>query len=218
MSIQTPAAVYTPTRALQGCTEGVNHFQSVTSFLFQGISDALLQWLDDFLLHDKGVEDIWESIRKFFEICGDYNLKLHAEEMDLFLTVARFCARVVDSNGIRYNPRGFESLIHVKNPERANKLQQFLCASNWLRIRIPDYSRTIAALHKLMEEFYAKAGRRTKKAVRKISLAGLWGAEHTSAFEQIKCHLFNVLKLCHPKEGDAVFLFRTHPTRIGGQY
>ena len=150
MSIQTPIGVYNPTRMLQGCTDAVNHFQSVTSHLFQGISDALLQCLGDFLLHAKGEEDLLERIRKFFEICREYNLQLHAEKMDLFLTAARFCGRGVDSDGIRYDPRGFESLKSMKTPEKANDFQQFLCACNWMRTRIPDYSRTIASLHKLM--------------------------------------------------------------------
>ena len=207
MSIQTPIGVYTPTRMLQGCTDAVNHFQSVSSHLFQAISDALLQWLDDFLLHAKEEEDLLERIRKFFEICREYNLKLHAEKMDLFLTAARFCGRVVDSEGIRYDPRGFESLKNTKTPEKANGLQQFLCACNCMRTSIPDYSRTIASLHKLMEDCYAKAGKRTKKSVRNISLAGLWGAEHTSAFEQIKSHLVHALKLSHPKEGYEMCLF-----------
>ena len=38
-------------------------------------------------------------------------------------------------------------------------------------------------------------------------MAGLWGAEHTSAFEQIKSHLVHALKLSHPKEGYEMCLF-----------
>ncbi len=53
-----------------------------------------------------------------------------------------------------------------------------------MRTLFPAYAETIAPLHELMEIVYTKAGRRTKKAVRKIPLDSSWGANHDSASQQ----------------------------------
>lgn len=51
MSIQTPIGVFTPNRILQGSTDAGNHFQAVTACAFEPLTNNMLQWLDDFLLH-----------------------------------------------------------------------------------------------------------------------------------------------------------------------
>ena len=186
MSIQTPIGVYTPTRILQGSTGAGNHFQSCTSQIFAELSQVMLQWLDDFLLHANSEGELLRILRRFFELCRQFNLKLHAEKLDVFLKSAKFCGRIVDADGVRYDPAGLECLINMRAPERGGDLQQFLCATNWMRTSIPNYSCVISPLHKLLERVYSIAGKRTKRAVRNVQLAGLWGADHLSAFEQKK--------------------------------
>jgi len=58
-----------------------------------------------------------------------------------------------------------------------------------------------------MESCYSSARKRTKRAVRNVSLTGLWGAEHDSSFQQIKSFLAQSLKLAHPKPGYVTCLF-----------
>ena len=87
----------------------------------------------------------------------------------------------------------------MRYPEFASDLQQFLCATNWMRSAIPDYSRVVSPLHNLMEQCYSRSGKRTKRSVCNIALSGQWGADYTSSFNQIREHLANALKLAHPK-------------------
>jgi len=86
-------------------------------------------------------------------------------------------------------------------------LQQFICATNWMRSSIPEYTKVVAPLHNLMESCYAIAKKRTKRAVRNISLTELWGADHDVAFHQVKSSLAQSLKLAHPKDGYVTCLF-----------
>lgn len=207
MSIQTPLGVYSPTRILQGSTDAGNHFQSVTSQIFSELSSNILQWLDDFLLHAQTEQQLMSITSKFFELCRASNLKIHAQKIEMFKKEAHFCGRIVDGDGFKFDPRRMQALTDMKHPEFAGDLQQFLCATNWIRSSIPMYSEVIAPLHNLMELCYKKAGRRTRKSVAKISLAGLWGGTHSSAFQQIKSHLSQAIKLAHPKEGHITCLF-----------
>jgi len=173
MSIQTPLGVYTPRRVLQGSTDAGNHFQSCTSQIFEDLIDCLLQWLDDFLIHAKTEEDLLKHVRQFFSQCRKFGLKVHAQKSHLFLRQAGFCGRMIDGEGVRFDPRRLDTLLHMKPPQQAGDLQQFLCASNWMRTSIPEYSKLISPLHDLMD--YAKTKKRTKRAVRNIAMTGLWG-------------------------------------------
>jgi len=207
MSIQTPLGVQTPRRVLQGGTDAGNHFQACTAPLFEELSENLLQWLDDFLLHAKSEKELIEFLKEFFRTCRQFGLKLHAEKSQLFLRKANFCGRIIDGDGTRFDPRRLDTLLSMRKPEHAGDLQQFICATNWMRSSIPEYSTVIAPLHNLMESCYAVAKKRTKRAVRNISLTKLWGADHDSAFQQIKSFLAQSLKLAHPKQGYVTCLF-----------
>lgn len=104
-------------------------------------------------------------------------------------------------------PRHFESLLGMSKPTKASELQQLHCATNWMRNSIPEYAKVIAPLHTLMEDAYSKAGKRTKQAVRKISLTNEWGAIHDDAFTHIKSQLAASVKLAHPKPDHTMCLF-----------
>lgn len=53
MSIQTPLGVDTPVRLLQVQTDSGNHFQSVTSSIFNEIIENVVQWLYNFCFRPK---------------------------------------------------------------------------------------------------------------------------------------------------------------------
>ena len=164
MSIQTPLGVYKPTRVLQGSTDAGNHFHSATAQVFSELQDRLAQWQDEFLKHALNEDHLLKILRRHFELWSKFGLKLHASKCGFFLTEAKFCGRIIDQSGVRYDPLRMETLISTKLPEFASDLQQFLCATNWMRTSIPDYSRVVAPLHSPMGQIYSKAGKRTKKA------------------------------------------------------
>lgn len=83
MSIQTPLGIYTPTRVLQGGTDSGNHFQAVTREKFEGKTNCLLQWLDDFLLHAKSELGLIDEIENFLEVCKENGFKIHAKNLFL---------------------------------------------------------------------------------------------------------------------------------------
>lgn len=76
-----------------------------------------------------------------------------------------------------------------------------------MRKSIPEFSRVIAPLHKLMETCYKKSGKHTRNSVSKLSLNGLWGTEHETSFQTVKQHLAQSLKIAYPKKGFRLCLF-----------
>ena len=162
---------------MQGSTDAGNHFQSETSKEFS-FKPNLLPWLDDFLRHAANKEELLGLIDSFLGLCEKYNLKIHAEKIQVFLTSAEFCGRIIDKDGMRFHPRNLNALLEMRKPEFASDLQQFYFPCNWMRNSIPAFSETIAPLHNLLEDCYKRAKKRTKSAIRKITLNELWGAEH----------------------------------------
>ncbi len=208
MSIQTPIGVYSSRRLVQGGSDSGNHFQAVLGEKFQGRVNNLIQWLDDFLFFARDEEGLLNDIQAFLKVCQEINLKVHAEKSSLFSKRVQFCGRIITSEGIQYHPRHFDSLVSMKKPTMAGELQQLLCATNWMRSSIPNYSEVIEPLHNLMEEVYSRAGgKRTKRAVRNLSITAEWGATHDVAFRAIIKQLAAAVKLSHPKSEFELCLF-----------
>lgn len=207
LSIQTPIGVFTSRRLLQGSTDAGNHFQAVTQEAFQNRDDKMLQWIDDFLLHAPNENVLLDSIHEFLKVCREYGFKIHAEKTHFFLRKATFCGRAISSDGIQFEPLHPNALLKMETPRMGNELQQFLCATNWMRTSIPEYAKVIAPLHRLMEDVYKKTKSRTKRSVAKIHLNSLWGEDHDAAFSAIIQQLAVATKLAQPKPDHNLCLF-----------
>ena len=207
MSIQNPLGVYSSLRLLQGGSDSGNHFQEVLHENFDGRVKKMLQWIDDFLFFADNEEELLSNIEKIFRICSEIRLKVHAEKSNLFAKKVQFCGSIISSQGVQYHPRHFESLVAMKKSTKAYELQQLICATNWMRSSIQVYVERIAPLHQLLEESYSKAGKRTKRALRSISFASSWGADHDAAFDTIKKQLAASIKLAHPRSDHHMCLF-----------
>lgn len=105
MSIQIPLGLFAPTGILQGSNDAGNHFQSVTSLVFNEIDSNLLQWLDNFLLHAKSEKDLLRITTLFFSKCHEKGFRVHANKTTIFSKAVRFCRRKLDASGIIFDPR-----------------------------------------------------------------------------------------------------------------
>ena len=147
------------------------------------------------------------NLKCFSKVCQEIGLKIHAEKTTLFARGVQFCGRIISADGLQYHPRHYESVIAMRTPTMASEIQQFVCATDWMRISIPPYSQRIAPLHQLLETFYTRAGKRRKRPLRNLSLSYSWGATHDSAFADIKQQIAASVKLAHPKSDHNMCLF-----------
>lgn len=92
-------------------------------------------------------------MNQLLAIFGEYGLKIHFERTELFLREASFCGRDLSGNGLKFDPRHFESLLHTESPMTSGDHQRLLSASNWIRTFLSDYAETTARLHIIMEIF-----------------------------------------------------------------
>lgn len=198
-SFITPFGIYTPTRVIHGTTNAVTHLQSsMMNIIPENLRPFLLIWLDDILIHAPTVENLMQSIQSFFGLCAEYNIKLHPAKCTVFAKEIRWCGRLISADGIRYDPRRLEGLLNMEPPTTGAHLQQFVCALQWVKQGIPNFTELILPLHNFLERIYDDIGKRTKRAVSRVLLEKYgWGEPELIAFQSCKNALANQVTLSH---------------------
>jgi hypothetical protein len=103
-SFVTPQGIFQPTRMLQGARNSGANFQSRVELCFLSIRQSLKAWLDDFLLHHHSESGLLDTLASF-QICRDRRLKISARKSVLFTNQVRWCGRVIDAEGVRFDPK-----------------------------------------------------------------------------------------------------------------
>ncbi|GAB9477013.1 hypothetical protein Gpo141_00014072, partial [Globisporangium polare] len=196
MSYMTDKKVFTPTRVPQGCTDAALHFQvTVEKVLADLLYKEVLVWIDDLLLFADTVEELVNIKQKVFKRLDEYGLKLNPKKSHLFLTKVKWCGRVISAEGVGHDPERIEALREIPYPSSAAELQQFVCATNWLREGLVDYARVVNPLQtRLQREL--KGRKRTKAAAARVALE--LSDDEKVAFDQVKQLLLRSAVLTYP--------------------
>ena len=207
-SFVTPKAVYSPTRTLPVGTNAVFNFQSIIAPLFNELDENIKVWLDDINVHAKGEEELLLVLRRAFDICKKHNLFLSARKVVLYTSEVRWCGRIISKDGIRLDPSRLSALTDVASPINAGELCEFVQCIRWMTLCIPDCTKRLAPLVDVLERPHKKAGRRTKREIKGISLRDLsWGKEHEEAFKSLQDTIRNAVTLSYLKEDKVVCVF-----------
>lgn len=87
----------------------------------------------------------------------------------------------------------------MQPPRTAGDLKQFVCAANWMRQSIPEYSRISAALYEVLDRAAQVAGSRKKNQLAKVRLEEVArGDKETASFEAVRAALLKMVPLAHP--------------------
>ena len=184
-SFITPEGIFSPTRVLHGTTNAVTHLQSALAEVIpRNLKGKLLAWLDDLLLHAQTESGLIDTVEQMLQFCAEQNIKLHPAKCLFFAREIRWCGCMVSESGIRYDPRRPDGLLNMEPPTSGANLQQFICALQWVKSGIPNFTDLISPLHYFMEKVYVRAGKRTKLAVSQNKLSNFgWGNTELRAFE-----------------------------------
>jgi hypothetical protein len=132
--------------------------------------DSLIAWIDENLVHAKTEDDLLDVIDRFLAKCKALGLKLNVLKCDLYLRIAKFCGRLIDGDGIRFDPRGLEAILQMQRPATAGNLQQLLFAARWMRNAVPEFARVVVPMNDLLEKFYKNVKSRRRAKVRNVAL------------------------------------------------
>eukprot|EP00644_Phytophthora_capsici_P000720 jgi/Phyca11/109428/e_gw1.16.740.1 len=106
----------------------------------------------------------------------------------LYQQSVTWCGKVISKDGIAHDPRRVAALSNMPPPTTAGELQQFICASNWMRDSLIDYARTVQLLQQCLDRAL-EGKRKTKRVASGISLQ--LSKEELASFDQVKKLLAN---------------------------
>ncbi|KAF0721525.1 hypothetical protein Ae201684_019095 [Aphanomyces euteiches] len=180
--------------------------------LFRG----LLAWLDDLLGSAKSVVSLFDLLDQVLATCAEFGLKLSPKKCHFYLAEAEWCGKIISAAGVTHSPRRIQGLIDLALPTTAADLQQFVCATNWMRASIPDYNKLIDPLRRLLDVAVKAAGSSKKKALACVALSLVgWSQDHAACFEDVKSTLANVVPLSHPRSDMEVYVFTDASDKFG---
>ena len=165
-SILTEDGIFTPTRLVQGGTDGVAVFQSaMMTVLTDQIHRTVAIWIDDVVVFKANAELLAKELRVIFKLFRKFGVKLNPDKTTLYGEEIRFCGKIISPNGIRPNPEFTQGLTNMSLPRNVRELQQFVSAANWIRDYIIDYSRVFQRLQELLNRNTREAGTNKRQEI-----------------------------------------------------
>ncbi|POM57618.1 Hypothetical protein PHPALM_37843 [Phytophthora palmivora] len=110
---------------------------------------------------------------------------------DIQTTHAKWCGQLFSGVGVRHDPERLSGLHQLPLTSTAADLQQFLCATGWMRGSLMDYSRVIQPLHDKLEAVLKVVGRTKRLAA---GAAITWTAADSTAFETARRTAFETAR------------------------
>ncbi|KAH9086373.1 hypothetical protein LEN26_020136, partial [Aphanomyces euteiches] len=199
--------VVTPTRVMEGHVDSALFFQASMRDVSEEASllyKNMLVWIDDVLIYAKTYEEYMDVLEKFLSKMEEKNLKLNPQKCELFQRQVKWCGRLIDGHGVKQDPEWIKALNELPYPTNAGELQQFLCATNWIRDSLPYYAIVVAPLQARMNKELEGKGRKKRIAVG-ITLELTDGEKHQ--WEEVRNLLKKSVELAHPNEDGTTCLF-----------
>lgn len=103
-SFMTPRGVVQPTRTTQGVVNSPANFQQKFEPCFTALRDNLKAWIDDFMMYAFSETELLSLIHRFLLICRYKNLVISLPKSSFFSTSIKWCGRIIDGNGYRFDP------------------------------------------------------------------------------------------------------------------
>lgn len=198
-AFMTPDGVVMPTRTTQGGCNSTANFQEKIEQCFMELRENFKAWLDDFMLFAKNEDQMLKILRRFFEICRNRRLIVSLPKSDFYLKEVLWCGRLINKDGVKFNPKNLSGLQNCDNPRTASELCEFVHGVSWISSTIPRFAERASILRELLEVAYAKAnGSRKKKSIAKFQLSDLgWNEKHVFAFNDLQEQLKEATRLTH---------------------
>ncbi len=168
-----------------GLTNAPAAFQGAMNDLFRRyLDDFVVVFLDDILIYSKDPEKHLEHLRIVLEVLAKHQFYAKLSKCSFGQTSIEFLGHIVDTQGIRVDPKKTEAVSKWPLPTSVTHVRAFLGMAGYYRRFIQGFSTIAAPLTDL-----TKLGTDVKMA---------WSDACTAAFEQIKSLLTQAPVLLFP--------------------
>lgn len=182
-SFSTDSGSFRFTRLPFGLSVAPNSFMRMMSIAFAGVTpERAFLYMDDLIVIGCSEKHHLCNLRKVFETCRKYNLKLNPKKSQFFRKEVTFLGHKVTDKGILPDDSKYDMVKNFPRPESADQVKRFVAFCNYYRRFIPDFANISRPLNLL-----------TRK-----NSSFVWSIECQNAFDNLKNSLVNPPILQYP--------------------
>jgi hypothetical protein len=170
-------------------------FQQVMDQVLEGVN-FLKCYIDDVLVHIKGLLQHLAHLEELFKRLHDVNMKIHPKKCEFVVTSVIYLGH--KPNGIMAHWAKVVAILEMPNPTNVHTLRSFIKLCNYYKIYVQDFS-TIAHL---------------VYALLKKDVAWTWSEEAQEAFNTLK-DKFSEFPILRRLDFSKVFILHTDWSALG---
>uniref|UniRef100_A0A2N9GRL6 Integrase catalytic domain-containing protein n=1 Tax=Fagus sylvatica TaxID=28930 RepID=A0A2N9GRL6_FAGSY len=180
---------------------GATYQRTMTAMFHDMMHKEIEDYVDDIVVKSKKREDHLGILRKVFDRCRLYKLKMNPLKCAFGVSAGKFLGFLVHNRGIDVDPAKASAVATMKAPTSHKELKSFLGRLSYIRRFIPGLAAVTAVFAPLM-----------KKGVPFI-----WSAACQRAFEKIQQIMTKLPTVCAPVPGRPLRLYlASNSEAIGG--
>ncbi|EOY09501.1 Uncharacterized protein TCM_024918 [Theobroma cacao] len=162
--------------------------------------DCMEDYMDDIVVKSKKASDHFEDLKRIFERCRKYILRMNPLKCAFGVTVGKFLGFVVHRKGIDVDLAKIKAIQSMPSPVNQRQLKSLLGKVSYIR-------RFILALGEIIMPF---------QVLLKKCVPFTWGEPQQQAFKKIKKILTSLTTMIMPiKEESMMLYFTSTPYLIG---
>uniref|UniRef100_A0A2N9EIX4 Integrase catalytic domain-containing protein n=1 Tax=Fagus sylvatica TaxID=28930 RepID=A0A2N9EIX4_FAGSY len=170
---------------------GATYQRTMTAMFHDMIHQEIEDYVDDIVVKSKKREEHVEVLRKVFERCRLYKLKMNPLKCAFGVSAGKFLGFLVHNRGIDVDPAKASAIATMKPPTSHKELKSFLGRLSYIRRFIPGLAAVTSTFSHLL-----------KKGV-----SFDWSAKCQEAFERIQAIMTKLPTVCAPIAGKPLRLY-----------
>uniref|UniRef100_A0A2N9HIL5 RNase H type-1 domain-containing protein n=1 Tax=Fagus sylvatica TaxID=28930 RepID=A0A2N9HIL5_FAGSY len=180
---------------------GATYQRTMTAMFHDMVHKEIEDYVDDIVVKSKKREDHLRVLRKVFDRCRLYKLKMNPLKCAFGVSAGKFLGFLVHNRGIDVDPAKASAIATMKAPTSHKELKSFLGRLSYIRRFIPGLAAATAIFMPLM-----------KKGVPFV-----WSTACQQAFEKIQLIMTKLPTVCAPVPGRPLRLYlASNSEAIGG--
>uniref|UniRef100_A0A2N9FYK3 RNase H type-1 domain-containing protein n=1 Tax=Fagus sylvatica TaxID=28930 RepID=A0A2N9FYK3_FAGSY len=180
---------------------GATYQRTMTAMFHDMMHKEIEDYVDDIVVKSKKREDHLRILRKVFDRCRLYKLKMNPLKCAFGVSAGKFLGFLVHNRGIDVDPAKASAIATMKAPTSHKELKSFLGRLSYIRRFIPGLAAETAIFMPLM-----------KKGVPFV-----WSTACQQAFEKIQLIMTKLPTVCAPVPGRPLRLYlASNNEAIGG--
>ncbi len=172
-------------------------FQQVMDQVLEG-ADFLKCYIDDVLVHNKGLLQHLAHLEELFKRLHKVNMKIHPKKCEFVVTLVVYLGHKILPNGIMAHWAKVVAILEMPNPIDVHTLKSFIGLCNYYRIYVQDFSTIVHPLYALLKK----------------DVAWTWNEEAQETFHTLK-EKFSEFPILRRPDFSKVFILHTNWSAFG---